>query len=203
MKTHFVTLALVILPLAAASVPAPAQKPAPDQEAVHKELRALREGLTDAVLTKDVDKQLGYVSKDVVATWQNGEVARGHQGLKDFLSRDVGGKAFQGYKTPPTPADMTILHGDDTGISYGTSVARYNVLGKDFELTNHWSATLVKEDGRWVIAGYHVSGNILDNPLLNTAKTSLYWVCGVALALGLILGALVTKFLTRARRPAV
>ena len=71
------------------------------------------------------------------------------------------------------------------GISYGTSVGKYHVLGKQFELKNHWSATLVKENGRWVIASYHVSGNILDNPLLDVAKGYLYWVGGIALVVGL------------------
>src|SRR5438128_1498651 len=90
-----------------------------DDESIHKELRALRDSLTDAVLKGDVDKQLSYVSKEVVVTWQNGEVVRGHKGLKDFLTKGAESKAFQGYKDPPTPTELTILYGDNAGISYG------------------------------------------------------------------------------------
>jgi hypothetical protein len=159
-----------------------------DDEAIHNELRVLRDGLKDAVLKGDIEKQLTYVSKNVVVTWQNGEVARGHDGLKAFLAKGGGGKIFQGYKEAPTPTELTILYGDDTGISFGTSVAKYSIAGQDFELKNHWSATVVKEDGNWVIANYHVSGNILDNPLLNAAKTYLYAFGAVALIFGLALG---------------
>ena len=143
-----------------------------DKEAVHNELRSLAKGLTDAVLKGDVEKQLTYATKDVVVTWQNGEVVRGHQGLKDFVHKNQGAasKVFQGLQGASHAHRSTILYGDNTGISYGTSVAQYNVLGKEFELENHWSATVVKEDGRWLIAGYHVSANILDNPLLSGAR---------------------------------
>jgi hypothetical protein len=171
------------------------------KDEIHNELRALRDGLTEAVLKGDTDKQLTFVSKDVVVTWQNGEVARGHSGLKEFLSKGAQSKAFQGYKDPPTPTELTILYGDSTGISYGTSVGKYSVVGQHFELKNHWSATLVKEEGRWVIASYHVSGNLLDNPLLNTAKSYLYWVGGIALVVGLVLGWIVSKLMGKTRGP--
>src|SRR5436309_2176224 len=80
-----------------------------DDESIHNELRALHKGLTDAVLKGDVEKQLSYVSKDVVVTWQNGEVVRGHQGLKEFLNKNQAtqNKVFQGYKVPPTATDLT------------------------------------------------------------------------------------------------
>jgi ketosteroid isomerase-like protein len=198
MRTHLTapTLALLLATAPLWAQDKPSKGPA-DQEATHKELRAFREGLTDAILKGDVERQLDYVSKDVVVTWQNGVVARGHQGLKDFLAQHGPGKVFKGYKTPPTPEELTILYGDDTGISYGTSVAQYSLLGKEFELKNHWSATLVREDGRWKIANYHVSANVLDNPLLNAAKGTLYWAGGIALAVGLLGGFLVGRLWRR------
>jgi hypothetical protein len=151
--------------------------------------------LIDAVLKGDVEKQLTYATQDVVVTWQTGEVVRGHQAVKDFVHKNQGAasKVFKGYKVPPTPAELTILYGENTGISYGTSVAQYNVLGKEIELENHWSATLVKEDGRWLIASYHVSANVLDNPLLNGAKTLGYGMAGIAVLVGLALGWLVFR----------
>lgn len=206
MKTHLFVLTMlglgfVAAPLAALeNAVAPDEKPGAAENPVHAELREFRKGLTDAVLKGDLDRQLQHVSKDVVVTWQNGEVVRGHQGLKDFWQRNQGGasKVFQGYKTPPTPKELTILYGD-TGISYGTSVAQYNLLGQQIELENNWTATLVKEDGRWVIGSYHVSNNILDNPLFNAAKRYLYLAGGISLVVGIGLGFLISRFLGRAR----
>jgi ketosteroid isomerase-like protein len=166
-----------------------------DKESIHDDLRALAKGLTDAVVKGDVEKQLGYATEDVVVTWQTGEVVRGHKAIKEFFHKNQGAasKVFQGYKVPPTPTDLTILYGDDTGISYGTSVARYNVLGKEIDLENHWSATLVKQEDGWKVASYHVSANILDNPLLGGVKSLGYSAAGIALVVGLALGWLVFR----------
>jgi hypothetical protein len=171
---------------------AAAQEPAttPENEAIHNELREMKKALVDAVLKQDFAAQLNYASPEVVVTWQNGEVVRGSEALRAFLDKNQASaqRVFQGYKEPPEPAELTILYGDDTGISYGTSVGRYSVLGMELELTNHWTATLVRQDGRWVVAAYHVSNDILDNPLIDAAKQSLFGVGALALAIGAVVG---------------
>lgn len=175
--------------LAPVSLGAQAERQSPeDEEAIHNELRALREDLVDALIAGDVERQLSYAHENVVVTWQNNEVCRGHAGLREFLKR-TGSEAFQGYTVSPTADELTILYDNgNTGIVFGNSVPRYKLLGKDFELNNRWTATLVREDGRWLIASYHVSANVLDNPLLNMAKQAAYWIGGIALVVGVVLG---------------
>lgn len=160
---------------------------APSEEATHNELRALRTEVLAAITEGKFDKLLDYVHPNVVVTWQNHEVCRGHKGLTDFMNR-MGKDAFKSYKVPPTPDEPSILYGDDTALSFGRTVAQYKILGKEFEVTSRWTATLVKDKGRWLLAGYHVSANALDNPLLNSAKNALYWVGGIAIVLGLVIG---------------
>jgi len=201
MKQRWTALLLTCICCAPAPLFAQAEKTTKDkaEDPVHDELRAFRKSLTEAVEKGDVDKQLAHVHKDVVVTWQNGEVVRGLDGLREFYKKNVAQqKVFQGYKEPPTPTELTILHGSDAGISYGTSVGTYKLVGVTFDLKNHWSATLVKDDGKWKIASYHVSANVLDNPLLNTAKNWLYAVGGGAFVIGLALGLLIG----RRRKPA-
>ena len=41
---------------------------------------------------------------------------------------------------------------------------------------------------RWLLAGYHISMNVLDNPILDAAKGSLYRVGGAAAVAGLLGG---------------
>jgi ketosteroid isomerase-like protein len=169
------------------------------EDPVHEELRAFRKSLTEAIEKGDLERQLEHVHRDVVVTWQNGEVVRGHDNLREFYKKNVAQqKVFQGYKQPPMPTELTIMHGSDTGVSYGTSVAHYKLVGMDFDLKNHWTLTLVKDGGSWKIASYHVSANVLDNPVLNTAKNWLYWVGGIALVLGLLIGI----FIGRRRAPS-
>jgi ketosteroid isomerase-like protein len=174
-----------------------------EDAAVHDELRALRKTLTEAVKSGDIDSQLAHVHKNVVATWQNNRVVRGTDGLRDFLKEmdAQNKKVFQGYKVEPEADDLTILHGGDAGIVFGRSVPKYHYLGMDFELENRWTATLVKEDGAWKIAAYHVSANVVDNPVLNAAKSAAYWAGGVCLVVGVVLGLIVSAAMRKRAQP--
>jgi hypothetical protein len=67
------------------------------------------------------------------------------------------------------------------------------LFGKEFEFNSRWTATLVKENGRWLLASYHVSLNALDNPLINGAKKSLMWAVVAAGVIGLVAGLLIGK----------
>ena len=188
------TLGLAFASLASGQLaPSPTPPPAPpgEEDPAHGELRVLRQELIGAIKNKDIDAQLKHVHPNVVVTWQNHVVCRGHDGLRDFMAKS-GTTAFKGYKVEPEPDEVTILHGGDTGVSFGRSVGSYE-LGKEFEFENRWTATLVKEDGRWLVAGYHVSLNALDNPVLNAATGFLWIGCGIAAFAGLILGWLIGR----------
>ena len=162
------------------------------EDPVHAELRALRTEILDAIIKGDIDTVITHVHPDVVVTWQNSEVCRGRQGLKDFFDK-MGKKSFKGYKIPPTPDELTIFHGADTGVSFGETVANYNLFGKDYEIKSRWTATLVKENGKWLLAAYHISMNTLDNPLLTAAKKGLYVAAAVALVIGILIGRVLAK----------
>ena len=162
------------------------------EDPAHNELRALRTEIIDAITKGDFDRVILHVHTNVVVTWQNNEVCRGHKGLSEFFHR-MGKETFKSYKVPPTPDELTILYGGNVGLSFGETVAQYKLLGKEIEMKSRWTATLVKENGRWLLAGYHVSANLLDNPLLAAAKHSLYLAGGVALVIGLVIGLLLGK----------
>lgn len=198
-----ITSSMLVCGMLCAS-PALAQEDAPGDEAVHAELRAIREALTEAITAGDVDGQLKYVHPNVVATWQNHRVVRGVDGLRTFM-QEMNAKneeVFQGYAVPPEADELTILYGGDTGVVFGKSVPRYHYLNMDIELENRWTATLVKEDDGWKIAAYHVSGNLVDNPLLHAAAKSTTWIGGVCLVVGLIVGGLLAGMLKKKRPPA-
>jgi len=67
-----------------------------------------------------------------------------------------------------------------------------------FDLPARWSATLIKENGKWLIASLHASDNLFDNPLLNTARRMTYWAGGI----GVIAGFLMGMFMGRRRKSA-
>lgn len=187
MKSQLTTLACAcLLSCGTALAQAPSAAPA-DADPAHEALRATRTEIVDAITKGDFDRVLKSVHPNVVVTWQNNEVCRGHDGLREFFNRK-GKDAFKGYKTPPTPDGLTKLYGGDTGIVAGDTVAEYHLLGGTYEMKSRWTATLVKENDRWLLAGYHISMNVLDNPILDAAKGSLYRVGGAAAVAGLLGG---------------
>ena len=108
------------------------------------------------------------------------------------------GGAFKSYKVDPTPDQPATLLGDDTAVSSGRSVAHYTLMGTEYEFENRWTATLVKENGKWLLVGYHVSLDALDNPIIDIAKRGLYWAGGIGVLVGLLGGFVVGRKRTAA-----
>jgi uncharacterized protein (TIGR02246 family) len=191
----------VLVLLAVAAVPALAQPPEPNDEATHDELRALRDGLVDAVNANDIERQLTYLHPNVVSISPNGEVSRGRDGVRAYWTKMMTGpnRVVDSFHAEVDVAELTILYGGDTGIAYGTAHQHYKLAsGVHLDLPTEWSATLVKEDGKWLVASFHASANVFHNPLLATAKRVSYWAAGVSLVVGLLGGV----FLGRRRRRA-
>lgn len=203
-------LAALLLLSSLVAVPARAQSPSPaapstptalapatpDQAAearTHDELRALRDELVAAVNGGNLAAVLRCLHPNVVVTWQNAEVSRGRDGVKAYYERMLNGpsKVVESFAVQPTVDELTLLYGGDTGIAFGRSQDHFVLKGGlDFTLDGRWSATLVRHEGRWVVASFHASTNLFDNVLLRIEQRLKWWVGAVGLLLGLILGVL-------------
>jgi len=159
-------LLVVALPLRARDQGVPSK-----EDPIHEELRALRKQLVDASNKNDVEGILAVLDKDVVVTWMNGEVSRGPKEVREYLERMTKGpnRKVERFETNPEVAELTHLYGD-TGVAYGHSKDRFVMTdGKEFVVTTRWSATLVKKDGKWLVANFHASTDVFDNPILDVA----------------------------------
>jgi ketosteroid isomerase-like protein len=194
-------LSVVIVCLA--GLAAAADKDAKDTEPEdpnHQQLRKLRTAIQDAVNEQRIDDLLEHVHPNVVAVWQNGEITRGHKGIRDYYNKHLGGPdaTLKSYTIEPEVAELTILYDGKTGISWGTMTSHFVFKdGKTFDLKGPWSATLVKQDGRWLVAEFHASAPLFENPLVAAAQRALYWGCGIAAGVGLLVGALLVLLLKR------
>src|SRR6478672_5233590 len=174
MKTSIAVLMLLCL----AAVPASSQTPSipippPNPDAVHNELRAFRDGLLAAMNKGDIEGEIAFFHPNAVVTWHNAEVSRGREGIRSYLNRMLTGpnKVVASYKADVNVDELTILYGGDTGLSFGSAVEHFTLTsGKSLDLPARWSATLVKEGDKWLIANLHASDNLFDNPLLALAK---------------------------------
>jgi len=165
------------------------------EDPIHDELRALRAELIKAIETRDIDKMLAYVHPEATVTWQNGDTSHGIEELRAFYD-SMGKDAFVAYTVPHEADQLSVIVDGDTAISSGRVVADYVLLGKSYQFESRWTATFVLEDGKWLIAAYHVSLNALDNPILSTAKSGL-WISG---AIGLVVGMALAMLICRLRR---
>jgi ketosteroid isomerase-like protein len=178
-------------------------KPAKEDPA-HEQLRTLRREVTDAVNKNDLDRLLTHLDKDVVVTWMNAEVSRGPDGVRAYYDKMTKGpdRVVESVTINPEVDELTHLYGD-TGIASGSSQDHFKLAdGRDFVVPTRWSGTLVRKDGRWLIAEFHASTNLFDNPVLHIAirKTATWVGCGAAVA-GLLVGFVVARLLRR-RSPA-
>ena len=187
MKTWIAALFLLCL-----TTPAFAQStPPPTDEATHQQLRTLLAGMKDAINKGDIDRELTFLHPNVVVTWHNAEVSRGRDGVRAYLNRMLSGpdKAVAGYTADVEPDELTILYGGMTGISFGSATEHFKLTnGKTLDLPSRWSATLVKDGDKWLIASLHASDNLFDNPLLAMSKRMAYFGGAGALVFGLLIG---------------
>lgn len=187
-----------IIPLIAVSLFFQSAKAQPElpMDPDHVELRALGGQLVKAISAGDMDAIEPLLHPNVVVTWQDGQVCKGPAQVRKFYEAMAAKskKTFQGYKVPPTADEPTILYsGATTGVAYGHNIGIFHLAGKDFEMPNRWTATMVKENGKWLLSSYHVSMNVLDNPLLNAVKCAALIGAVLALVIGLLIGLLIGR----------
>lgn len=171
---------------------------AADAEATHNELRALRDGVTAAFnklgtsgKEADLDALLPYAHKNVVLIAMNGMRAVGHDGIKQIFRQTMVGdrRTVQSVHHEFNADALSILYGDDTAIAYGTTDGKYVLTGgANLDVKANWLATMVKEDGKWLIAGFQFAPSIFENPIAQQLQRTLYWFTGAAGVGGLILG---------------
>ena len=161
------------------------------EDPAHNELRAVRDGLLAGMNSGDIDAQLAFLHPNVVVTWHNAEVSRGREDVKKYLDRMLHGtpKVVEKFGAEVKVDELSILYGGDTAIAFGSAQERFTMAGgKQFDFTGRWSATLVKDGGKWLVANLHTSDNIFDNPLLNQVKAALPPIGGGLLLVGALGG---------------
>lgn len=162
-----------------------------EEDPAHNELRAVRDGLLAAMNSGDIEAQLPFLHPNVVVTWHNAEVSRGRDGVRKYLDRMLNGpaKVVEKFGADVKVDELSVVYGGDTAIAFGSALERFTMAGgRKFEFTGRWSATLVKEDGKWLVANLHTSDNIFDNPLLNGVTKMVRYLAGGGVALGALVG---------------
>lgn len=208
LKKKNVALALVAaLLLGVAAQPLFAQEQDAGTEAIHDEIRALKSGAEEAFnaigssgAEGNIESILQYVHDDVVLAAMNGDVVVGKQGIRNYFVEKISGPESTVASVHHTfnVADLTQLYGDDTGVAYGDTVGTYELKnGMSFTVDANWTATMVREDGKWLLASFQFAPSIFENPLVDKAVGMVYRIAAIAGVIGLIVGFLLGRVFRR------
>jgi len=194
-----------------ATLPAPGpagQTPATTQAAVatedlHNELRKMRDDMLAAIARGEFEAILPYLHPNVVFTPMNGEVSRGPQAIRAYFDKMLKGPdaIVKSIRLGVEVDRLADFYGD-TALAFGSSNDQYALSnGMDFHIQTRWTASLVRENGRWLITAFHSSANAFDNPILEKARqvAMLQWG-GIGTAAGALIGLLVGRAVGRRGR---
>ncbi|MAT71764.1 MAG: polyketide cyclase [Planctomycetaceae bacterium] len=164
---------------------------APAEDPAHDELRKLRDEAVDAFKVRDIERLVACLHPDVVVIPQNAEIFRGHAGVREFHKRMSEGddRTVVSQETEFEVDELSILYGDDTAIAFGGIHDHFTLSnGMEFDLTSKWTATMVKTDGKWLVASFQATANMFDN---GVSQLMLKWNSAKFGGGGLLIGALV------------
>jgi ketosteroid isomerase-like protein len=166
----------------------------PEENAAHKELRALRDDLLVAFKERNIDRMLSHFTDDVVITVQNGETLHGHDAVRAFHDRMSGGNEPQVelLNSDFEVDKLSTLYGETTAVASGLMRDHFKLRsGMSFDLHSRWTATLIKPADQWKLAAFQISTNMFDN---GVSRLQIRWASikmgAIGLAVGLLIGAI-------------
>ncbi|WP_254509243.1 YybH family protein [Anatilimnocola floriformis] len=199
MRTIVVLIALAAS-LASAGQNEPAKEPekvatgGARAEAIHDQLRAVREEFLTAFGKQDFDALVALLDENVVLTAQDGKELksiRSKQGVREYLDRMLVGpkRGIESMTIKPTVDELSALHNGDTAVATGSSLDHYKLSdGNEFDLKTRWSVTLIDKNGKWLIANLHVSTSLFDNPVISAVSRAATWAAIGIGAVALLVG---------------
>lgn len=171
---------------------------AQDREQDHEELRALLRTATEAMNSKNFDALEPIFYQKFSVTTVDQKLFTSFADFKAYFEQ-----LFNGPNAPlrsitfnPVADDLTEFVGENIGLSHGTSNDTYEFSDGDTRMmTSRWTATLIKDDGKWKVLNLHIGADLVNNPVVEAARGYVYKVGGGTLIVGLLLGFVVARLI--------
>jgi len=166
-----------------------------------KELLKVFREIEAAINAQSVDRMVMQMAPDATVTWLNGEVSRGHAQIKAYYERMVKGekRILDKYTTAAkVSAPARFFGGGEVAVADGTTEDEFFPVARGpFRLSSNWTSTSAKIDGQWKVVGLHLSSNVFTNPLMDEAKSAVWYTATGCLAGGFVLGWLTARIRRR------
>ena len=174
----------------------------------HEELRALLRGVETAMNEQKYQDLKPYFHDHLRVTTINQDIITKPEGLEPYFRDWIGEEKYvKSLKMKLTADDLTEFYGTGDarfGVVRGGGVEDYDLTdGRRLEMQTRWTATVVKDGGKWKILALHIGANFYKNPIVDQFQKAAgtYGVGGFAA--GILLGSVLTLLLTRrGQRPA-
>ena len=169
----------------------------------HEQLRGLLQEAKRAVNAFDLDALGPLLAPGFVLVLADQTLITDLAGLNAYFRATfkADGAPLRGLRIEPEALALSRFIDERVAVDHGISKDTYLLRGgQSMAMESRWTATLVKNGGRWQIQSLHAGVNILDNPILTAARQGSYlWALG-----GVVIGALLTwlGLRWRGRRPA-
>lgn len=174
--------------------------PAPLGEADHELLRGLMAEATDALNKLDANALRRHLAEGFVLTFADQSVVTDPAQLDGYIDGYFNGAdaPLKSIEFVPEATEKVRFIDTRTGVVHGTSADSYTLADDSrLVLNTHWTATVVKQDGQWLIQSFHAGVNMLDNPILEAAGQSGILAAGIGLLAGILLGVVLMRVLRR------
>lgn len=172
----------------------PAAATSQSREADHEALRALLRQAKEAVNSKNFEALRPLFHEKFTVTTVDQKLFANFDDFKNHFTQLLGSTnaPLTSITFNPEADALTQFIGDNIGLSTGISTDTYHFSDGDTRtMTSRWTATLVKDAGKWEILNLHIGANLLDNPVTEAAKSYVYKV-GIGAGLGgLVIGFLI------------
>jgi len=166
-----------------------------------KELIKVFREIEASINAQSVDRMVTQMTPDATVTWLNGEVSRGHAEIKAYYDRMVRGekRILDKYITAAkVSAPARFFGGGEVAVADGTTEDEFFPVARGpFRLSSNWTSTSAKIDGQWKVVGLHLSSNVFTNPLMDEAKSAVWYAATGCLAGGFVLGYLMARLRRR------
>lgn len=167
--------------LLASNFPALAAEPNVEEpnHAIHQELRALIQGIEQAINSEKYADLKQYFHKDLRVTTINQNVIVTPSGIDTYFKDWFGpGGYLKKMNIKLSPDALTELHGEGVP-SWGAVIGSGNEVyeltdGRHLNMKTRWTATVAKDtDGKWRILTLHIGTNFYDNPIVAAIQNSV------------------------------
>jgi uncharacterized protein (TIGR02246 family) len=162
-------------------------------------LRALAARYERAIADGDLMSLQDSILPDASAVFMTGDEVTGVSAMQTFLDgikKQLGEGTQYSVKLNPNPTRfegaLAIASGtSDEKVTFGN--------GKELTYQTKWTASLKKEDGKWLAMRLHVSLDPINNPIITLQARAHKWIVGsIAAVGGLLLGLVLARFRKRA-----